>query len=128
MNEVRREVFSIMENPLKGDTSSPLSDMEDDSPSKETAEQLLVDKLAGKQIKSSIHLLRTFRGKFGGEAFGASDEDNMDCLMSLYCKHMAEKNVGSLVMSGPLSSFASLCRDLMEVNVTILGTVEDLSP
>ncbi|XP_068703466.1 protein furry homolog-like isoform X2 [Montipora foliosa] len=128
VNEVRREIFSIMENPLKGDTSSPLSDMEDDSPSKETAEQLLVDKLAGKQIKSSIHLLRTFREKFGGEAFGASDEDNMDCLMSLFCKHMAEKNVGSLVMSGPLSSFASLCRDLMEVNVTILETVEDLSP
>lgn len=68
-----------------------------------------------------------FRGKFGGEVFGVLDEDNMDCLMLLYCKYMVEKNVGLLVMLGLLSSFVFLCRDFMEVNVIIFGIVEDLS-
>ena len=89
--------------------------------------QALVDKLASREFEQSIHLVRTFRERFGGETFGTSDEDNLDCLVPFYSKHVAEKNVGSLVMSGPLQNFASLCRDLMEVNVAILTAVEDLN-
>lgn len=89
--------------------------------------QALVDKLASREFEQSIHLVRTFRERFGGETFGTSDEDNLDCLVAFYSKHVADKNVGSLVMSGPLQNFASLCRDLMEVNVAILTAVEDLN-
>ena len=101
--------------------------MENVSLTKDAAMQALVDKLAGREFERSIHLVRAFRGKLGGEAFGNSDEDNLDCLVALYCKHVAEKNVGSLVMSGSLQNFSSLCRDLMEVNVAILTAVEDLN-
>lgn len=100
--------------------------MGDEPLTKDAATQLLVEKLTEKETEGSIHLLRAFREKFGGDLFGESNEDNVECLVSIYCKHVAEKNFGSLVMSSPLSNFASLCRDLMEVNVAILGTIEDL--
>ena len=127
VNEIRREVSSILEHPLTEDSSCVKSYVEDDSLTKDAAVQVLVDKLAARDIESSIHLVRTFRAKLGGETFGTSEEDNLDCLVSFYCKQVAEKNVGSLVMSGPLNNFASLCRDLMEVNVAILAAVEDLN-
>lgn len=127
VNEIRREVSSILEHPPTEDSSCVKSYMEDDSLTKDAAVQLLVDKLAVRELEGSIHLVRALRQKLGGEAFGTSDEDNLECLVSFYCKHVAEKNVGSLVMSGPLQNFASLCRDLMEVNVAILAAVEDLN-
>lgn len=89
--------------------------------------QVIVEKLCSRDLDRSIHLLQAFREKFGGEVFGISDEDNLDSLVSFYCKHVAEKNVGSLVMSGPIQNFAALCRNLMEVNVAILTAVEDLN-
>lgn len=127
VNEIRREVSSVLEHPLSEDTTFVKSYVENESLTRDSAVQVLVDKLSGKDVDRCIHLLRAFREKLGGEAFGISDEDNLDCLVSFYCKHVAEKNVGSLVMSGPLQNFASLCRDLMEVNVAILAAVEDLN-
>lgn len=126
MNEIRKEVSLILEHPPTEDTFFQ-SSSDDDSLTKDAAVQLLVDKLANRDIESSIHLMRTCRERLGGETFGTSDEDNLDCMVSFYCKHVAEKNVGALVMSGPLDNFATLCRDLMEVNVAILTAVEDLS-
>lgn len=126
VNEIRKEVSLILEHPPTEDTFFQ-SSSDDDSLTKDAAVQLLVDKLANRDIESSIHLMRTCRERLGGETFGTSDEDNLDCLVSFYCKHVAEKNVGALVMSGPLDNFATLCRDLMEVNVAILTAVEDLS-
>lgn len=127
VSEIRREVSSVLEHPLSEDSTFVKSYVEDESLSRDSAVQVLVNKLSGKEIERSIHLIRAFREKLGGEAFGSSDEDNLDCLVSFYCKHVAEKNVGSLVMSGPLQNFSSLCRDLMEVNVAILAAVEDLN-
>lgn len=127
VSEIRREVSSVLEHPLSEDTAFVKSYVDDESLTRDSAVQVLVNKLSGKEIERSIHLVRTFREKLGGEAFGTSDEDNLDCLVSFYCKHVAEKNVGSLVMSGPLQNFSTLCRDLMEVNVAILAAVEDLN-
>lgn len=127
VSEIRREVSSVLEHRLSEDDTFVKSYLEDESLTRDTAVQVLVNKLSGREIERSIHLVRAFREKLGGEAFGSSDEDNLDCLVSIYCKHVAEKNVGSLVMSGPLHNFASLCRDLMEVNVAILAAVEDLN-
>lgn len=127
VSEIRREVSSVLEHPLSEDSTFVKSYVEDESLSRDSAVQVLVNKLSGKEMERSIHLIRAFREKLGGEAFGSSDEDNLDCLVSFYCKHVAEKNVGSLVMSGPLQNFSSLCRDLMEVNVAILAAVEDLN-
>ncbi|KAL9973951.1 hypothetical protein ACROYT_G020474 [Oculina patagonica] len=127
VSEIRREVSSVLEHPLSEDSAFVKSYVEDESLTRDSAVQVLVNKLSGKEIERSIHLIRAFREKLGGEAFGSSDEDNLDCLVSFYCKHVAEKNVGSLVMSGPLKNFSSLCRDLMEVNVAILAAVEDLN-
>lgn len=127
VSEIRREVSSVLEHPLSEDSTFVKSYVEDESLTRDSAVQVLVNKLSGKEIERSIHLIRAFREKLGGEAFGSSDEDNLDCLVSFYCKHVAEKNVGSLVMSGPLQNFSSLCRDLMEVNVAILAAVEDLN-
>ena len=127
VNEIRREVSSVLEHHLTEDSSSVKNYLEGDSLTKDAAVQLLVDKLASREIEIAIHLVRAFREKLGGAVFGTSDEENLDCLVSFYCKHVAEKNVGSLVMSGPLKNFASLCRDLMEVNVAVLASVEDLN-
>lgn len=127
VSEIRREVSSVLEHPISEDSAFIKSYLDDKSLARDSAVQLLVDKLSSREIERSIHLVRAFREKLGGEAFGSSDEDNLDCLVSFYCKHVAEKNVGSLVMSGPLQTFASLCRDLMEVNVAILAAVEDLN-
>ncbi len=127
VSEIRREVSSVLEHPLSEDSTFVKSYVEDESLTKDSAVQVLVNKLSGKEIERSIHLVRAFREKLGGDTFGSSDEDNLDCLVSFYCKHVAEKNVGSLVMSGPLQKFSSLCRDLMEVNVAILAAVEDLN-
>ena len=127
VSEIRREVSSVLEHPLSEDTTFVKSYVDDESLTRDSAVHVLVNKLSGREIEHSIHLVRAFRERLGGEAFGTSDEDNLDCLVSFYCKHVAEKNVGSLVMSGPLQNFSSLCRDLMEVNVAILAAVEDLN-
>lgn len=128
VNEIRREVSSVLEHPLSEEDSAFIkSYVDNDSLTRDSAVHVLVDELVGREIERSIHLVRVFRDKLGGEAFGTSDEDNLDCLVSFYCKHVAEKNVGSLVMSGSLQNFSSLCRNLMEVNVAILAAVEDLN-
>lgn len=127
MNEIRREVSSVLEHPISDDSAFINSYLNDKPLTRESAVQLVVDKLSSREIERSILLVRAFREKLGGETFGISDEDNLDCLVSFYCKQVAEKNVGSLVMSGPLQTFASLCSDLMEVNVAILAAVEDLN-
>ena len=127
MSEIRREVSSVLEHPISEDSGFINSHLESKPLRRESAVQLVVDKLSSREIERSILLMRAFREKLGGDAFGSSDEDNLDCLVSFYCKQVAEKNVGSLVMSGPLQTFASLCRDLMEVNVAILAAVEDLN-
>ncbi|XP_029213132.2 LOW QUALITY PROTEIN: protein furry homolog [Acropora millepora] len=126
VSEIRRELSSILENPTTEESYLSKSFTGDEPLTKDAATQLLVEKLTEKETEGSIHLLRAFREKFGGDLFGESNEDNVECLVSIYCKHVAEKNIGSLVMSGPLSNFASLCKDLMEVNVAVLGTIEDL--
>ena len=126
VDEIRREVSSVLEHHLTEDSSCVKNYLED-ALTKDAAVQFLVDKLANKEIEIAIYLIRAFREKLGGAAFGTSDEDNLDCLVSFYCKNVAEKNVGSLVMSGPLNNFSSLCRDLMEVNVAVLAAVEDLN-
>ena len=118
---------SVLEHPLSEDTTFVKDYLEGESLTRDSAVQALVQQLSSRDIDRSIHLLRAFREKFGGEAFGVSDEDNLDSLVSFYCKHVAEKNVGSLVMSGPIQNFAALCRNLMEVNVAILAAVEDLN-
>ena len=58
-----------------------------------------MDKLSSREMNVPSFSCELFREKLGGEAFGSSDEDNLDCLVSFYCKQVAEKNVGSLVMS-----------------------------
>lgn len=126
MSEIRREVSSVLEHPISEDSDFIKSYLDDKPLTRDSAVQLLVGKLCSREIERSVLLVRAFREKLGGEAFGISDEDNLDCLVSFYCKQVAEKNVGSLVMSGPLQTFASLCGDLMEVNVAILAAVEDL--
>lgn len=127
VTEIRREVSSVLEHPLTEDTTFVKNYLNTEPLTRDSAVQVLVEKLCSRDLDRSIHLLRAFREKFGGEVFGISDEDNLDSLVSFYCKHVAEKNVGSLVMSGPIQNFAALCRNLMEVNVAILAAVEDLN-
>ncbi|KAJ7393106.1 hypothetical protein OS493_008405 [Desmophyllum pertusum] len=89
---------SVLEHPLSEEDSAFIkSYMDNDSLTRDSAVHVLVDELVGREIERSIHLVRVFRDKLGGEAFGTSDEDNLDCLVSFYCKHVAEKNVASLV-------------------------------
>lgn len=127
VTEIRREVSSVLEHPLTEDTTFVKNYLNTEPLTRDSAVQVLVEKLCSRDLDRSIHLLRAFREKLGGEVFGISDEDNLDSLVSFYCKHVAEKNVGSLVMSGPIQNFAALCRNLMEVNVAILAAVEDLN-
>ena len=129
VNEVRREVSSVVDHVLATEDSCTMkTPVGDESLTKESAMQMLVDKLASRDTERAVQLVRAHRQRFGGDAFGVSDEDNLDCLVAFYCKHIAEKNVGSLVTSGPVKSFSSFCNDLMEVNVAILAAVEDLNP
>lgn len=95
VSEFRREVSSVLEHPISEDSAFIKSYLDDKPLTRDSAVQLLVDKLSGREIERSILLVRAFREKLDGEAFGSSDEDNLDCLVSFYCKQVAEKNVGS---------------------------------
>ena len=70
MSEVRRELSSILENPATEESYLSKSFMGDEPSTKDAATQLLVEKLTEKETEGSIHLLRAFREKFGGDLFG----------------------------------------------------------
>ena len=120
------EITSVLEHlPQPSDETSSLPN-ELECPSQDTALQQLTDRLMNKDIEQAVHLLRTFREKFGSEIFGKSDDDNLDTLLTLFCRQTAEKDVGCLVMSSQATQFSCLCNELMDVNVSALVALEEL--
>jgi hypothetical protein len=87
---------------------------------------MLIDKLMCKDIEGAVYLLRAFRDKFGAEKFGKSDDDNLDMLLTMFCRQIAERNVGSLTMSSQATQFTLLCSELMDVNMSALAALEEL--
>lgn len=125
-SSIRAEIVSVLEHlPQSSEDHSTLT-QELEALTRDTALQILIDKLVSKDIEDAVYLLRTLREKFGAEKFGKSDDDNLDVLLTLYCRQVAERNVGSLTMSCQATQFTLLCSELMDVNMSALTALEEL--
>lgn len=105
---------------------APTEDIVADAMNFDSPVTQVMEKLGEKETEQAVRLMRAFRQKLnGGGVFGTADEDDVDTLVAFYCRHVSEKNVGSLVMSSPVQGFSALCSDLMEISVTILNALKD---
>lgn len=94
--------------------------------SKVPAMQSLVEFLNQRQPEQAVRHLRALRLHLEGNFFGNSDLDDLDVLLGCYGKHLAEQKSAVLVMSRPENALSDVCNELMEMNVQVLSSLEQL--
>ncbi|XP_078684764.1 protein furry homolog-like isoform X1 [Branchiostoma floridae x Branchiostoma belcheri] len=92
--------------------------------SRQVAEDSLLENLKNGQLTTCVQLIRAFRSMWPNLVFGSADEDDMEYLLALFCKHVADNKTGVLVMTRADTDLSGVCHRLMEVNIQLLSSLK----
>ncbi|XP_033646304.1 protein furry homolog-like isoform X1 [Asterias rubens] len=89
----------------------------------ETALRTLAEHLGNRQLRLALRLLHVYRSMWSGDMFGSSEEDDLDVLLALFCKHLSEGKTGVLVVtrSDKQLEIASQC--LMDTHMLLMSSL-----
>eukprot|EP00058_Branchiostoma_floridae_P025946 XP_002611436.1 hypothetical protein BRAFLDRAFT_117220 [Branchiostoma floridae] len=102
----------------------PLGQVDTVSLSRQVAEDSLLENLKNGQLTTCVQLIRAFRSMWPNLVFGSADEDDMEYLLALFCKHVADNKTGVLVMTRADTDLSGVCHRLMEVNIQLLSSLK----
>ncbi|XP_077984034.1 protein furry homolog-like [Glandiceps talaboti] len=108
-------------------SKTPLIVSDDDMPqTTEKARQLLSESIINKQYTTAVRFIRHFRSVWPHDMFGGSDEDDLNVLLNIYCKNLADNKTGVLVITRPEHDLSDVCRRLMNVNIQLQASLRML--
>ncbi|CAH1777850.1 unnamed protein product [Owenia fusiformis] len=94
--------------------------------SKKEAELQVFEYIENRQLGKVIQIVHTLRSMWPSDIFGRTSEDDTEALLTIYCKHMAERKPGIVAITRPELSLTDIISRLMEVNVQISSSIRTL--
>ncbi|CAM1302833.1 Uncharacterised protein r2_g1283 [Pycnogonum litorale] len=102
------------------------SNIESTTISRHDAEQTVVDLTDEKKWHALVQHIHVFRDMWPNDIFGTGSEDDLDVIMSLYCKHLCEKKSGVVIITERCHEPNEVCVRLMNANVHLSTIIRSL--
>ncbi|XP_038055333.1 protein furry homolog-like isoform X2 [Patiria miniata] len=122
VSAAKEELIQASEELESGQASlSPEVDTSRMSP--ETALRTLAEHLGNRQLRLALRLLHVYRSMWSGDLFGSSEEDDLDVLLALFCKHLSEGKTGVLVVTRSSTDLEDASQRLMDTNMQLMASL-----
>ncbi|GAB6027284.1 hypothetical protein CHUAL_001566 [Chamberlinius hualienensis] len=94
--------------------------------SRREIDHMLLDFLHTKKWSKAVRLFQNSRNLFPNDSLGSHDDDDVDIILSIYCKYLCEKRTGVLIITHMDQNLSEVSSHLMEVNVQLSACVNSL--
>ncbi|KAG1696979.1 Protein furry -like [Nymphon striatum] len=132
-NEIQdlwNEVVILREEITQGiqesNASTSFSFIESSANSRSAAEQTIIDLTIDKKYNDLVNHIHAFRETWPNSSFGSGEEEDIDVVLNLYCRHLCEKKSGVMIITKPENKPSDVCDRLMNANVHLCTTLRSV--
>jgi len=90
------------------------------------AEFSLRELIMTKQWNLAVQCLRANKNHWPNDLNGNNEDEEIDFILTIYCRHMTDRMTGIVVITKPEHGISDLCSRLMEVNIQLSMSVHQM--
>ncbi|XP_067137576.1 protein furry [Centruroides vittatus] len=120
---IKLELIKAVEE-TESDRLSPSSQLE---VSRHDVENVLLELIQGSKWGKVIKHLHSYRSMIPGSILGNSEEDDIEVILGIYCRHICENRTGYFIVTQAEYNLCNVCQQLMDISLqvsSILHTLE----